>query len=144
MNALIFDYDGLIVDTETCVAQVVVDLCSERGFQIELSSLAPFVGDSGSEGQHAWEEWLRRLLGDEADPTAFDELVAERVEPLLPGLDVTTLLSGAPGERSKSSRPIGFKLEDIDASDRGAQHHRGYCAADRLTPARSGGQDVSP
>jgi beta-phosphoglucomutase-like phosphatase (HAD superfamily) len=74
MNALIFDYEGLMVDTETFAAQVVVDLCLERSFHIELSSLAPFVGGSGSEGQHAWEEWLRRLLGEEADPTAFDGL----------------------------------------------------------------------
>jgi HAD superfamily hydrolase (TIGR01509 family) len=82
MNALIFDYDGLMIDTETCAAQVVVDLCSERGVQIELASLAPFVGGAGSEEELAWEAWILDVLGEEADPTAFDELIAERFEPL--------------------------------------------------------------
>jgi HAD superfamily hydrolase (TIGR01509 family) len=86
VNALIFDYDGLMVDTETCAARVVVDLCSERGVQVDLSSLWRFVGNAASEGEVAWEAWIRGLFGKEIDPTAFDELVAERVKPLLSGL----------------------------------------------------------
>lgn len=84
-EAVIFDMDGLLVDTETCDYEAWRDLHAEHGVELALSEYAYSAGLYGS-----WERMYERLaetcgrtpeeLHACRDPR-FRELVAERLTP---------------------------------------------------------------
>jgi HAD superfamily hydrolase (TIGR01509 family) len=71
--ALIFDYDGLIADTEALVGTVLVDLLAERGITTGFESMVGFMGSTGAVNDAAWARWVAEWLGPDEDPLAFDE-----------------------------------------------------------------------
>jgi beta-phosphoglucomutase-like phosphatase (HAD superfamily) len=71
--ALIFDYDGLISDTEALVGRVLVDLLAARGVETGFESMVSFMGSTGPANDEAWALQVRAWLGPDADPVAFDE-----------------------------------------------------------------------
>jgi HAD superfamily hydrolase (TIGR01509 family) len=99
MRALIFDYDGLIIDSETLVARVVVELFADRGARATFAEVSPFVGFSGFDVEERWRRWLESSLGDDTDVTAFNTTLWERIDrdlealELMPG--VTALIGDA-------------------------------------------------
>jgi HAD superfamily hydrolase (TIGR01509 family) len=98
MPALIFDYDGVIVDSESCAAHLAVELLAERGVEVRFHDLARFVGASRRD-DNAFGTWLLELLGSESEAGAFDALLWERADVALQSLDVrpgvTALIEGA-------------------------------------------------
>ena len=73
MPALIFDYDGLIADTEALVGSVLVDLLAARGITTGFESMVVFMGSTGAVNDAAWARWVADWMGPDEDPVAFDE-----------------------------------------------------------------------
>ena len=80
MPALIFDYDGLIADTEALVGTVLVDLLAARGITTGFESMVGFMGSTGAVNDAAWARWVSQWLGPDEDPVAFDEYAWEIIE----------------------------------------------------------------
>jgi HAD superfamily hydrolase (TIGR01509 family) len=78
--ALIFDYDGLIADTEALVGAVLVDLLAARGITTSFESMVGFMGSTGAVNDAAWARWVAEWLGPDEDPVAFDEYAWEIIE----------------------------------------------------------------
>lgn len=97
-RGLIFDFDGLIIDTEGLYAATLLEVLAARGVTTDLAAIGHLFGSTGPESEAAWaaasagwgadlgrdgiDELVRRSAGD-----AFDAL------PLLPG--VTEVLDAA-------------------------------------------------
>lgn len=92
MPALIFDYDGLLADTEELAASVLVALLAERGVITGFESMVSFMGSTGPVNDAAWERWLHEWLGPDEDPVAFETVASELIEvrrhevPMRPGV----------------------------------------------------------
>ena len=99
MRGLIFDFDGLIIDSETLTATVAMEIVAERGATSQLSDWAPLFGPTGPDVDEAWRNLLAKLLGPDADPQDFDALLSERRRPLIEALrplpGVTELIEDA-------------------------------------------------
>ena len=80
MPALIFDYDGLLADTEELAATVLVELLAERGVTTDFASMVPFFGSTGPDNDAAWDRQVQAWLGPDADPVAFDAVAWELIE----------------------------------------------------------------
>ena len=90
IRALIFDFDGLIVDTETPALQSWQEIFTEHGQELTLDWWAQFVGRGESGGTAGY---LEQLVGR---PLDGDALRAQRrarhvemveVQPILPGIE---------------------------------------------------------
>lgn len=92
LSALIFDYDGLLADTEELAASVLVALLAERGVTTGFESMVSFMGSTGPVNDAAWERWLLEWLGPDEDQVAFEAVASEQIEarrhevPLRPGV----------------------------------------------------------
>jgi putative hydrolase of the HAD superfamily len=86
VRALVFDYDGVIVDTETTLARIAVDLLAESAIDAGVEDLTRFVGVSGPAADDAFDAWLADRLGTPSAVTAFNRSLAERAAPALAGL----------------------------------------------------------
>jgi HAD superfamily hydrolase (TIGR01509 family) len=79
IEALLFDWDGLVIDTETTWARVFSEALAEKGYAIEVADLAHLVGVAGAEFEEEWARFAAKHL----DP-AFDRgTVIERILPQL-------------------------------------------------------------
>lgn len=78
-RGLLFDYDGLIVDSETMIGQVMIDLLAADGIAVTFEDFAHLLGTTGPEADARWDEWARSRLGPQTDLTALEE----RMTPLV-------------------------------------------------------------
>jgi putative hydrolase of the HAD superfamily len=78
--ALIFDYDGLLADTEALVGSVLVDVLAARGVNVGFESMTSFIGTSGTANDDAWAQQVRTWLGPDADPSELDVVAWEVIE----------------------------------------------------------------
>ena len=78
-RALLFDYDGLIVDSETMIGQVMIDLLAADGITVTFNDFGHLLGTTGPEADARWDEWARARLGPHADLAALEE----RMTPLV-------------------------------------------------------------
>jgi putative hydrolase of the HAD superfamily len=91
-RALVFDYDGVIVDSETLRATVLVEILAELGVKTDFAAIAHLFGSTSPDIDLAWDQLLRAWLGDALDIAALDVQIEERVGdrlavlPLLPGV----------------------------------------------------------
>jgi len=69
-RALIFDFDGLILDTETADVRAWSDIYAEYGFTFPLESWAQIIGGTGAASFDAAVH-LQTLLGDPLDLEAL-------------------------------------------------------------------------
>ena len=69
-RALIFDFDGLILDTETADVRAWSDIYAEYGFTFPLESWAQIIGGTGAASFDAADH-LQTLLGDPLDLEAL-------------------------------------------------------------------------
>ncbi|MDP9067930.1 MAG: HAD-IA family hydrolase [Actinomycetota bacterium] len=106
MRGLIFDFDGLVIDSETLTAKVAMEIVSERGGTSELGDWAPLFGPTGPDIDTEWGRTLTRLLGPHVDPAEFDALLTERRRPLVDDLQPL------PGvlELMEAARKKGWKI----------------------------------
>ncbi len=71
-GALVLDFDGLILDTETCTYDAVVDIFRDHGLELDLARWQAILGTAD---RPHWTEWLADELGRSVDR---DTLVAQR------------------------------------------------------------------
>lgn len=123
MRAVIFDYDGVILDSETVVARMWIELLALRGVALGLPDLAPFFGTTHGENQREWEQQLENWLGSGIAAAAVVAAGDERSRqlrariPVMPG--VHRLLQFA----RKAGWPVGIATGQrrplVDAELRG-------------------------
>jgi HAD superfamily hydrolase (TIGR01509 family) len=88
-RALIFDYDGLVVDSERLLADAVIEVVTERGGSAAYTDFGHLFGTLDAD--HLWAEliptWCDDLTYDEM-ASVLAERLPERVErlPPLPGV----------------------------------------------------------
>src|SRR5215472_16526439 len=74
-DLLIFDCDGVLIDSETIVCRIEVQALSEIGYELELERFVErFVGRSARDGRLLIERELGRKL-----PAGFEAETARRV-----------------------------------------------------------------
>ena len=82
-GALLFDFDGLILDTETSTYETVCEIFAEHGEVVDLAWWHSILGNGG----HAhWSEVLSQQLGRPVDREALTARYAARRMPLLHAL----------------------------------------------------------
>jgi HAD superfamily hydrolase (TIGR01509 family) len=87
-DALIFDFDGLILDTETCTYEAVVEIFAEHG---EVLDAAWWRSILGTADHPHWTEQLAAQLGEPVDRAA---LVARREARRLPVIEALAACDG--------------------------------------------------
>ena len=91
IKALIFDFDGLILDTETPEFQVWQEIYAEYGQVLTAEQWGQIVGGWGKSDFNAAEN-LARLVGDGANPQDIDARQKEMAntlvldQPIMPGV----------------------------------------------------------
>ena len=128
MQAVIFDFDGLIIDSEHAVARGFIEVLAARGFSLSLEQMAHLFGST--EVDHLWED----LMADCTDgAVTIDELGPDLVRtipamidalPLLPG--VLEILDAA----NTAGLPVG--LATGQEPDRLRQHLHRHGLTDRF------------
>ena len=106
MRAVIFDFDGLIIDSEHAIARGFIAALAPRGFSLTLERMGHLFGST--EVDHLWHELIADCTGNEITindlgpdlnrtiPAMIDAL------PLLPG--VVEVLDAA----QTAGRPVGL------------------------------------
>jgi HAD superfamily hydrolase (TIGR01509 family) len=112
LEAVIFDLDGVLVDSEGVWDSVREQLANERGGRWHEQAMQDMLGMSSLE----WSRYMRDVIGVPMEPKAISELVMERVMeryhedlPLLPGA-VEAVRAAAErwplGLATSSNRPV--------------------------------------
>jgi HAD superfamily hydrolase (TIGR01509 family) len=123
-DAVVFDLDGLLLDTEQVWDAVREDLTRERGGRWHDRAQADMMGMSSTE----WSAYMHDELGLSEPPEELNRLVVERMEeryrdglPLIEGaVDAVRRLAGRwpLGLASSSNRPlIDLALDRMGVSD---------------------------
>jgi HAD superfamily hydrolase (TIGR01509 family) len=71
-SGLLFDYDGLIVDSETMIGQVLIDVFAEDGVTLTFGDFGHMLGTTGPDSDARWNEFMRSKLGPHADLAAIE------------------------------------------------------------------------
>jgi HAD superfamily hydrolase (TIGR01509 family) len=106
IRALLFDFDGVIVDTEVATYQSWRDVYAEHGVDLALGDWLPAVG-SGSSTSGAFDAvaHLERLLGA---PVDREEVIARRRRRKDELYESAPLLAGV-ADRLAEARDLGLK-----------------------------------
>jgi beta-phosphoglucomutase-like phosphatase (HAD superfamily) len=106
IRALLFDFDGVVVDTEVATYQSWRDVYAEHGAELALEDWLPAVG-SGSSTSGAFDAvaHLERLIGA---PVDRDEVVARRRRRKDELYERAPLLAGV-ADRLVEARGLGLK-----------------------------------
>lgn len=127
ISALVFDFDGVIVDSEAAVLQAWSELYAEHGAELPLEQWLGTIGTRDA----PWEpgRHLEAFLGRELDWASLDErrrareIELVRALPLLPGVERWLADAERLGLRlamasSSSLRWVGGHLRDRGLSER--------------------------
>jgi putative hydrolase of the HAD superfamily len=89
-RALLFDCDGIIVDTEAAWMQVLIDTVAEDGIELGIDDVSSLAGVAGAEFRRAWQDFVAAHLGS-VDAGAL----RTRMRPLIEAADLElTILPG--------------------------------------------------
>ena len=89
--ALLFDFDGLILDTETCTYETVVEIFAEHGERLDLGWWHTILGTANH------PHWTDRLADQLGRPVDREALVARREERRLPRIQALPPCDGMDG-----------------------------------------------
>lgn len=89
MPAVIFDFDGLVIDSEPEMAMCVIDALAARGFTLVIEEFGHLFGST--ENDHLWDDLLTAGCGGEVTVAQLD---AELMQVLPARLDALPLLPG--------------------------------------------------
>ena len=111
-DALIFDFDGLILDTETCTYESVAEIFAEHGATLDLAWWHSILGTA--DHPH-WTEHLAAQLGRPVDRAA---LVARREARRLPRIEALAACDGvADLLDAADARGVATAVASSSASD---------------------------
>ncbi len=124
IEAVVFDLDGVLLDSEHVWDEVREELARERGGRWHDQAQADMMGMSSTE----WSRYMHEIIGLPEPPEAINAEVVTRMQaryaehlPLVEGaVEAVTRLAGAfrLGLASSSNRPlIGFVLEAAGIGD---------------------------
>jgi len=85
--AVVFDFDGLVIDSESEIASCVVEVLGARGVDVALDAVAHLFGSTDADEE--WERFLNPLGVSTAElRSAVDAVLPARVDrlPVLPGV----------------------------------------------------------
>lgn len=126
-RALLFDYDGIIVDSETMIGQVLIDVFAHDGITITFDDFGHLLGTTGPESDARWDEWTRSHLGPHADLGALEERMTPMVRAaaehltVLPGvrelIDEAKHAGWAVGLGTGNTGPLDEYLERLALGD---------------------------
>ncbi len=113
IRGLIFDFDGLILETEGPVYQSWVELYQEYGQELPFEVWATIIGTASQEHFNPFE-MLEEKIGKKLDR---ENLSARRVARELELIHAQTVLPGVE-EKITSAKALGLKLGIASSSDR--------------------------
>ena len=114
MPALLFDFDGLIVDSETVISRALIEVMAEEGVDITMADFGHLIGWTGKEADLEWQRLASAWLGNEIAIEKLDERIGARLAgrhhelPLLPGVEETI----------REARERGWKIGLATGSER--------------------------
>ena len=118
IKGIIFDFDGLIVETEAAAFRCVRDVFEEHGVELPTSVWARVIGGTGVAssvgGVHDVYDYLEERLGRAVDRGALRARVALRHQQLVEALPV---LPGVEGYMN-DAQAMGLKLAVASSSSR--------------------------
>ena len=80
IEALLFDWDGLVIDTETTWASVFSEALANSGYTVDLADLAELVGVAGAEFEEVWARFAAKHLDPGFDRGTVTEQVLPRLQ----------------------------------------------------------------
>lgn len=126
-RALLFDYDGLIVDSETAIGRVFIEVLAQDGIEVTFDDFGHLLGTTGPENDERWEAFIRELAGEgvsfEAIETRMAPLVRVAYDELtvLPGvrelIDSAREAGWATGLGTGNTGPVDEYLERLGLGD---------------------------
>jgi HAD superfamily hydrolase (TIGR01509 family) len=111
MRGLLFDFDGLLVDTETPARLVWEELYREHGHELPQEKWATLVGTIGARFDPLGH--LQELVGEQLDEEAFDTRRREREYALT---DLEELRPGVEEYFAEADR-LGLRTAVVSSSD---------------------------
>lgn len=111
IKAIVFDFDGTLMDTESCAFDAFCGIYEEYGHKLSHEAWAVCVGTQGGFDPYAD---LERLTGGPVDRTAIKARYAEAHEA---NLAKTTLLPGVLARLEEAQR-LGLSIGLASSSDR--------------------------
>lgn len=105
MPALIFDFDGLIVETESVELMAWTRVLAEHGVPVEATDFLPFIG---THRPGLWDKTLREWLGAEADLAALSRRAREIRQPLALAAPVLAGVIALLDEASNTGWQVGL------------------------------------
>ena len=91
MPGLILDFDGLMIDSERCLAEALVEVVADLGATVTVADFGHLFGSTevDDEWEALVEQWCGAAVSMEEMDARLDLLVRPRVDelPLLPGVD---------------------------------------------------------
>lgn len=109
IRALIFDFDGLIVDTESAIYQSWRELYAEHGHELTIERFSACIGSDFGDAYDPMAD-LEKLTGKEFDWAAVDDAREARVRELL------TEAGPLPGVRERLTEAMELDLQCSVAS----------------------------
>ena len=85
VEAVVFDMDGVIVDTEAAYCRILVDFFGQHGVSLSWDEVSDIVGCSAPVYHEHLERWFAQV--PQPDPSWADLGVEEAVEPAFAALD---------------------------------------------------------
>lgn len=81
MPALIFDYDGVLVDSERLAGQLWLDVLAKHDIHLELTAFSPYVGSTDRGILDSFDDFIRSMLPD-VEFAILDKEVSEEFRKL--------------------------------------------------------------
>lgn len=102
-RGLLFDYDGVIVDSEAALGQALIEILAQDGVTITYNDFGHLLGMTGPDNDRQWNDFMCSLLGPDLDMPALERRIRDLTPPELPLL---------PGVLSlmETAKSAGWKL----------------------------------
>jgi HAD superfamily hydrolase (TIGR01509 family) len=75
----LFDYDGLIVDSESVIGRVLIDVFARHGVTITFDDFGHLLGTTGADNDARWDAFTRSMLGPHVDVRELEERMTPAV-----------------------------------------------------------------
>nr|WP_207952115.1 HAD family hydrolase [Paenibacillus turpanensis] len=110
IKAVVFDFDGLIIDTESYWYYAFRDVLREEGLELPIEQFAVIVGTT----DEALNDYIRKELGDSADYTAIRERARLKYKERM----IHPVLRDGVADYLQASKQLGLRIGLASSSSR--------------------------